>query len=106
MKKKKTKTKTKKTYSATRLSQKVYKRDFCSHVFANPDRGGGGGTLETSPAAKSEEKRMFSQANPDRYVCMYITAFASISRTAFEIEALSFAVNRFRKKTKEHSEHK
>ena len=41
---------------------------------------------------------------------MYITAFTSISRTAFEIEALSsvfrsqwFAVNRFRKKTKEHS---
>ena len=31
---------------------------------------------------------MFSQANPDRYVCMYITAFTSISRTAFEIEAL------------------
>ena len=106
MKKNKKQTKTKKTYSATRLSQKVYKRDFCSHVFANPDRGGGGGPRETSPAAKSEEKRMFSQANPDRYVCMYITAFASISRTAFEIEALSFAVNRFRKKTKEHSEHK
>ena len=38
-------------------------------------------------------------------VCMYIVAFASISRTAFEIEA-RFAVNRFRKKTKEHSEHK
>ena len=45
-----------------------------------------------------------------KYVCMYITAFTSISRTAFEIEALSsvfrsqwFAVNRFRKKTKEHS---
>ena len=29
-----------------------------------------------------------------------ITAFTSISSTAFEIEALSFAVNRFRKKTK------
>ena len=42
----------------------------------------------------------------DRYVCMYITAFASISRTAFETEALSLAANRFRKKTKEHSEHK
>ena len=36
--------------------------------------------------------------------CMYSTAFASISSTALEIEALSFAVNRFRKKTKEHSE--
>ena len=24
--------------STTRLSQRVYKRDFCSHVFANPDR--------------------------------------------------------------------
>ena len=104
--KKKKKNQNKKNILRSRLSQKVYKRDFCSHVFANPDRGGGGGTRETSPAAKSEEKRMFSQANPDRYVCMYITAFASISRTAFEIEALSFAVNRFRKKTKEHSEHK
>ena len=40
------------------------------------------------------------------YLCMYITAFASISSTALEIEALSFAVNQFRKKTKEHSEHK
>ena len=70
-KKTKTKTKTKKTYSATRLSQKVYKRDFCSHVFANPDRGGGGGTRETSPAAKSEEKRMFSQViQTDMYVCI------------------------------------
>ena len=38
------------------------------------------------------------------YVCMYITAFASISSTVFEVEALSFAVNRFRKKTKEHSQ--
>ena len=38
--------------------------------------------------------------------CMYSTAFASISSTALEIEALSFAVNRFRKKTKEHSEPK
>ena len=37
---------------------------------------------------------------------MYITAFASISSTALEIEALSFTVNRFRKKTEEHSEHK
>ena len=27
-----------KTCSTTRLSQRVYKRDFCSHVFANPDR--------------------------------------------------------------------
>ena len=43
--KKKTKTKTetnknnnKKTCSTTRLSQGVYKRDFCRHVFANPDR--------------------------------------------------------------------
>ena len=36
--------------------------------------------------------------------CMYSTAFASISSTALEMEALSFAVNRFRKKTKEHSE--
>ena len=35
--------------------------------------------------------------------CMYSTAFASISSTALEIDALSFAVNRFRKKTKEHS---
>ena len=33
MKKKKTK-----TCSTTSLSQGVYKRDFCSHVFANPDR--------------------------------------------------------------------
>ena len=90
----------KKKCSTTRLSQKVYKRDFCSHVFANPDRGGGGGTRETSPAANSEEKRMFSQANPDKYVCMYITAFASISRTAFEIEALSFAVNDSERKQK------
>ena len=38
--------------------------------------------------------------------CMYSTAFASISSTALEIEALSFAVNRFRKKTKGHSEPK
>ena len=37
-----------------------------------------------------------------RYVCVYVPAFASISSTALEIEALSFAVNRFRKKTKEH----
>ena len=36
-----------------------------------------------------------------RYVCMYVAAFASISSTALEIEAFSFAVNRFRKKTKE-----
>ena len=36
---------------------------------------------------------------------MYITAYASISSMAFESEALSFAVNRFRKKTKGHSEH-
>ena len=34
----KKKTKTKKTCSTTRLSHKVFKRDFCSHVFANPDR--------------------------------------------------------------------
>ena len=34
------------------------------------------------------------------YLCIYITAFASISSTALEIEALSFAVNRFRKKQK------
>ena len=40
------------------------------------------------------------------YVCLYITAFASISRTAFEIKALSFAVNQFRKRTNEHSLHK
>ena len=40
-----------------------------------------------------------------KYVCMYITAYASISSMAFEIEALSFAVNRFSEKTKEHSEH-
>ena len=40
------------------------------------------------------------------YVCMYIAAFASILSTALEIEALSFAVNRFRKKTKERSERK
>ena len=39
------------------------------------------------------------------YVCMYITAFASILSKALEIETLSFAVNRFRKKTKEHLEH-
>ena len=38
---------------------------------------------------------------------MYITAFfASISSMALEIEALSYAVNRFRKKTKEHKEQK
>ena len=36
----------------------------------------------------------------DGCIYIYITAFASISSTAFEIEALSFAVNRFRKKTK------
>ena len=36
-----------------------------------------------------------------RDVCMYVTVFASISSTALEIEALSFTVNRFRKKTKE-----
>ena len=29
---------TKKKCSNTRLSQIVYKRDFCSHVFANPNR--------------------------------------------------------------------
>ena len=40
------------------------------------------------------------------YLCMYITAFASISSMALEIEALSFTVNWFRKKTKERSEHK
>ena len=40
------------------------------------------------------------------YVCTYITAFASISSMALEIKALSFAVNRFGKKTKERSEHK
>ena len=34
----KRKKKKKKTCSTTRLSQRVYKRDFCSHVFANPDR--------------------------------------------------------------------
>ena len=34
------------------------------------------------------------------HLCIYITAFASISSTALEIEALSFAVNRFRKKQK------
>ena len=39
------------------------------------------------------------------YVCMYITASTSISSTAFEVWDLSFAVNLFRKKTKEHSEH-
>ena len=32
------KKKKKKTCSTTRLIQTVYKRDFCSHVFANPDR--------------------------------------------------------------------
>ena len=37
---------------------------------------------------------------------MYITAFASISSTALEIDAFLFSVNRFRKKTKERSEHK
>ena len=37
-KQKQTKTTTKKTFSTTRLSQGVYKRDFCRHVFANPDR--------------------------------------------------------------------
>ena len=36
-----------------------------------------------------------------RDVYMYVTAFDSISSKALEIEALSFAVNRFRKKTKE-----
>ena len=36
-----------------------------------------------------------------RDVYMYVPAFDSISSTALEIEALSFAVNRFRKKTKE-----
>ena len=44
------------------------------------------------------------------YVCMcvsmYITAFASISSTALEIEALSVAATRFRKKTKKHLERK
>ena len=41
---------------------------------------------------------------------LYINACASISSMALKIETLSFAVNRFRKKTKEqlkeHSEHK
>ena len=106
-KKQKNKNKNQKKHTPLQDSVRRYIREISVvFVFANPDRGGGGGTRETSPAAKSEEKRMFSQANPDRYVCMYITAFASISRTAFEIEALSLAVNPFRKKTKEHSEHK
>ena len=34
------------------------------------------------------------------HLCIYITAFASISSTALEIEALSFAVNWFRKKNR------
>ena len=38
MKKKIQKKKEEKTCSTTRLSQRVYKRDFCSHVFANPVR--------------------------------------------------------------------
>ena len=33
---------------------------------------------------------------------LYITAFTSISSTAFETEALSFTVNKFTKKTQEH----
>ena len=40
------------------------------------------------------------------YVCTYITAFASISSMALKIKALSFAVNRLGKKTKERSQHK
>ena len=40
-----------------------------------------------------------------KYVRTYITAYASISIMTFESEALSFGVNRFRKKTKGHSEH-
>ena len=38
MKKKYKKKKKEKTCSTTRLCQRVYKRDFCSHVFANPVR--------------------------------------------------------------------
>ena len=33
------------------------------------------------------------------YVCMYFTAFASISSMSLQIEPLLFAVDRFRKKT-------
>ena len=62
------------------------------------------------PPQKEKERGLISKTaacnRAEICFCMYSTAFASISSTALEIEALSFAVNRFRKKTKEHSEPK
>ena len=50
-------------------------------------------TSQGCPCPKPASFEMFRC----KYVCVYITAFASISRsTALEIEALSFAVNRLR----------
>ena len=55
------------------------------------------------PQEEKERGLIYRTAASKICFCMYSTAFASISSTALEIEALSFAVNRFRKKTKEHS---
>ena len=106
MKKKKQKQKQKK-HTPLQDSVRRYIREISVAMFLQ---------IQTEEEAEERAKRpqrqrakrngCFRTSNPDRYVCMYITAFASISRTAFEIEALSLAVNRFRKKTKEHSEHK
>ena len=62
------------------------------------------------PSQEEKERGLISRTAASNRAeicfCMYSTAFASISSTALEIEALSFAVNRFRKKTKEHSKPK
>ena len=58
------------------------------------------------PQEEKERGLIYRTAASKICFCMYSTAFASISSTALEIEALSFAVNRFKKKTKEHSEPK
>ena len=71
-KNKKNKNKNQKKHTPLQDSVRRYIREISVvFVFANPDRGGGGGTRETSPAAKSEEKRMFSQViQTDMYVCI------------------------------------
>ena len=51
----------KKTCCTTRLSQGVYKRDFCRHVFANPDRYI---YIYTQMVTKAAECRLIGQSNP------------------------------------------
>ena len=64
--------------------------------------------LSLGPPQEEKERGLISRTAASNRAeiccCMYSTAFASISSRALEIEALSFAVNRFRKKTKEPSE--